>query len=112
MRPSSAARATIAGLVALTALQILWEIVLAPIRPGSAWLALKAVPLALVVPGVARGRRRSAQVLALMLPFYVAEALVRALTEPGRRALVAAVVCAVALATFASLLRWFRKASG
>ncbi|MCC6379526.1 MAG: DUF2069 domain-containing protein [Burkholderiales bacterium] len=112
MRPAPAARATIAGLVTLVALQILWESVLAPLRPGSAWLALKAVPLALLVPGVSRGRRRSAQVLALLLPFYIAEALVRALTEPGRHGIVAAVACVVAAGTFASLLAWFRKASG
>jgi hypothetical protein len=51
-------------------------------------------------------------VLALLLPFYIAEALVRALTEPGRHGIVAAVACVVAAGTFASLLAWFRKASG
>lgn len=102
------ARACVAGLVALAALQLLWETVLAPLRPGSAWLALKALPLMLLVPGVAQGRRRPRQALALLLPFYVAEALVRALSEPGRHAVVAAVACILAIATFAALLAWFR----
>ena len=102
------ARACVAGLVGLAALTFLWETVLAPLRPGSAWLALKALPLVLLGPGFAYGRRKSRQVLALLLPFYVAEALVRALSESGRHALVAAAACIVSVATFAALLAWFR----
>lgn len=111
MTPRGYARATIAGLIALAALEALWEAVLAPLRPGSAWLAIKALPLVLLVPGVARGARKPRQILALLLPFYAAEALVRAITEPGRHAIVAAAACAIAVATFACLLAWFRKAS-
>jgi uncharacterized membrane protein len=106
------ARATVAGLVALAALQFLWETVLAPLPGSGRWLALKALPLALLVPGTARGARKPRQVLALVLPFYAAEALVRAITEPGRHAIVAGTACALAVATFACLLAWFRKASG
>lgn len=102
------ARACVAGLIALAALSLLWESVLAPLRPGSAWLALKALPLVLLVPAVAQGRRKPRQMLALLLPFYAAEALVRALSESGRHAVVAAVACILALATFAALLLWFR----
>lgn len=102
------ARACVAGLIALAALSLLWESVLAPLRPGSAWLALKALPLVLLVPAVAQGRRKPRQMLALLLPFYAAEALVRALSEPGRHAVVAAAACMLATATFAALLLWFR----
>lgn len=108
LRVAGVARATVAGLIALAALEVLWETALAPLRPGSAWLALKALPLVLLVPGVARGRRRSRQILSLVLPLYAAEALVRAITEPGRHALVAAVALALAVATFCALLAWFR----
>jgi uncharacterized membrane protein len=102
------ARSTIAGLVALLVLVVLWETVLAPLRPGSAWLALKALPLALVLPGVASGARRARQWLALLLPFYAAEACVRAVTEHGRHARVAGLAALLAMATFVSLLAWFR----
>ena len=102
------ARVTIAALVALTLLIVLWETVLAPLRPGSAWLALKALPLALVLPGVARGAKRARQWLSLLLPWYGAEASVRAITEHGRHALVAALAAALAAAAFAALLAWFR----
>jgi uncharacterized membrane protein len=44
----------------------------------------------------------------MLLPFYFAEALVRALAESGRQALVAATACAVATTAFVALLAWFR----
>ena len=97
-----------AGLVALVALQVLWETVLAPLPSGHGWLALKALPLALLVPGTARGATRPRQVLALLLPWYVAEGLARAYAEAGRHALVAATAALAAAATFACLLAWFR----
>lgn len=102
------ARWTVLGLAALTLLELLWETVLAPQHASGAWLALKAVPLALVFPGLARGARRSRQWLALLLPLYFAEALTRALSEHGRYAIVAAMAAAIAAATFITLLVWFR----
>ncbi|MCC6194664.1 MAG: DUF2069 domain-containing protein [Burkholderiales bacterium] len=103
----SAARATVAGLVALTLLQALWGAWLAPL-PGARWLALKAVPLAILVPGVARGQRRARQWLALVTPLYFGEALVRALTESGRHGLVAAMAAALCVVTFVAVLAWLR----
>lgn len=105
--PPLPARITVAALVALTLLEALWEIVLAPM-PGARWLAVKALPLAVLVPGVARGARRPRQWLALLVPFYLAEALVRALTEPGRHALVAGAAATVAGVLFVAVLAWFR----
>ena len=108
MSTAGFARATIAGLLALVALEILWEIALAPLRPGAGWLALKALPLVVLLPGTMRGARRPRQWLALLLPFYAAEAIVRAWSESGRHAAVAATVAIVAIATFVALLAWFR----
>ncbi|MFO1324212.1 MAG: DUF2069 domain-containing protein [Burkholderiales bacterium] len=106
--PAFAARVTVAGLVALTLLELLWELLLAPMPGGGRWLALKALPLALLVPGVARGRRRSRQWLSLLLPLYLGEAIGRAATESGRHALVATLAAGIAAVTFAALLAWFR----
>jgi uncharacterized membrane protein len=86
----------------------LWELVLAPLGGHASWLALKAVPIAILLPGAARGARAPRQWLALLLPFYAAEGLVRAFAESGRHALVAATTCAVASVTFIALLAWFR----
>lgn len=102
-----AARVTIASLFALTLLELLWELVLAPI-PGARWLAVKALPLAILLPGVARGGRRPRQWLALLAPWYMAEGIVRAYTEAGRHGLVAGMAAVLALLTFVSVLAWLR----
>jgi uncharacterized membrane protein len=104
---SLAARITVASLLALTLLELLWELVLAPI-PGARWLALKALPLAILVPAVARGTRRARQWVALLAPWYMAEGIVRAYTEPGRHGLVAAMAVVFAVVTMVSVLAWFR----
>jgi uncharacterized membrane protein len=107
--PSWPYRLTFAAVFALTLWLVLWEALLAPLRPGSAWLALKALPLAFLLAGVARGTRRARQWLALLLPFYFAEGLVRALTEHGRHAVCAALAALLAALAFSALLRSFRE---
>ena len=108
LRKVRGARWTIVGLAALVLLELFWETVLAPQPSGGMWLALKAIPLAILFPGVARGERKSRQWLSLLVPLYFAEALTRALSESGRHAVVAAMVAAIAAVTFISLLAWFR----
>jgi uncharacterized membrane protein len=110
-RPPASARLAIAGTLALLLLELLWELALAPLGGHASWLALKALPLAILLPGTARGARVPRQWLALLLPFYAAEALVRASAESGRHALVAATACGVATVTFVALLAWFRGAA-
>lgn len=105
------ARLAVAGTLALLLLELLWELVLAPLGGHASWLALKALPLAVLFPGTARGARVPRQWLALLLPFYGAEALVRATAESGRHALVAAMACGIATLTFVALLAWFRGAA-
>lgn len=107
MKPPVPPRLTVAALAALILLQVLWSVVLAPL-PGARWLAVKALPLAILFPGVARGARKPRQWLALLTPFYFAEALVRALTEPGRHALVAGMAAFVSLVVFVGVLTWLR----
>jgi uncharacterized membrane protein len=107
--PPLVARATIAGLVALCVLEVLWETLLVPARPGGGWLALKALPLALLLPGTMRGARKARQWLVLLVPFYAAEGIVRAWSESGRGAIVAMAATLLAIATFACALAWFRS---
>ena len=108
----ASARVAVAATVALTLLELLWELALAPLTPHGSWLALKALPLAVLLPGLARGARRSRQWLSLLLPFYGAEGLVRAFAERGRHAVVAATAFAIAVAAFVALLRWFAAERG
>ncbi|MEO8302623.1 MAG: DUF2069 domain-containing protein [Betaproteobacteria bacterium] len=113
--PDSAAarwhRLAVACVAALGLLEILWELYLAPVRPGGSWLALKAVPLALVWWPMSRGSQKARQVASLTLPLYVAEGLVRAITEGGRHALVAWMATALAAAAFIAVLLSFRRAA-
>ena len=101
-------RIGIALVAALILVELLWETVLAPLRPGGSWLALKALPLALVWPGIARGRVRSRQLASLLLPFYFAEAIARAVTETGRHGIVAGSAAALSAAAFVVLMLSFR----
>lgn len=107
--PAPLARLTVAGLIALVATQFLWETLLAPLRPGGSWLLLKVVPLAFLIPEVARGARRSRQWLSLLLPFYLAEGVVRGWSESGRHSLVAWFAALLAASTFLALLAWVRS---
>lgn len=87
---------------------LLWETVVAPIRPGGSLLALKCLPLAACVPGLMHDSRRARQWLTLLLPWYFAEALVRALTSEGRASMAAVVAAVLVVVAFAALLASFR----
>ena len=102
------ARVATAALVALALIGLLWELWLAPLRPGGSWLALKIVPLALLIPGAFAGRRRTLQQLTLLLPFHVAEGIVRGITEAGRHAVVAWFAAIVAAIALGAVLAWVR----
>lgn len=101
-------RLVAASTIALLATTLLWETVLAPLRPGGSWLALKALPLLLVLPGVVKVHRRALQWLALLLPFYLGEGIVRGWSESGRHALVAWTAASLAGLTFLAVLAWMR----
>ncbi len=83
--PSPTARrtraVTLAALLALTALCLAWELWLAPLRPGGSWLALKALPLLLALPGVLRYRMATYRTLALFVWLYFVEGVVRATSD-------------------------------
>lgn len=103
---------TVVSLVALMLLCVAWELWLAPLRPGGSWLVLKVLPLMACLFGVLRGRRRTFQVLSLVVWLYVAEGLTRAPSDPSpasARMAMAEVVLALLLfaatATFARLTR-------
>ncbi|MFD1709678.1 DUF2069 domain-containing protein [Ottowia sp. GY511] len=81
----SSARTTraiaVLALLALTALCLAWELWLAPLRPGGSWLALKALPLLLALPGLLRMRMYTYRALALFIWLYFVEGVVRATSD-------------------------------
>ena len=83
MRPVSLQIIASGSLIALIFLCLLWESILAPIKPGGSLLMLKALPLLLPLFGILRGRLYTYQWTSLMVLAYFCEGVVRAWSEPG-----------------------------
>jgi len=98
----------IGSLLALTALCLLWESVLAPLRPGGSWLLLKALPLLLPLFGILRGHVMTYKWTLLLALCYVAEGAVRAWSDapPSRHYALAELLLAWTL--FASCALYVR----
>jgi uncharacterized membrane protein len=75
--PKLPARIAAVAWLALFGLCFVWELWLAPLRAGGSWLWLKALPIALTLPGVLRGNPGSLQMALLTSTLYLMEAAVR-----------------------------------
>jgi uncharacterized membrane protein len=91
----------------LIVLSLAWELVLAPLRPGGSWLALKAVPLLLPLPWMLRGSTYALQVALFIVMLYVFEGATR-LLEPGPGAPLAALELALAAAFLTAAIVYLR----
>jgi uncharacterized membrane protein len=106
---SAAWLGAVASLVALALLCVAWELFLAPVRPGGSWLVLKAVPLLVPLFGVLHGKRYTFQWTTLLVWLYFAEGIVRAYSDAGLSARLAAAEVALSLAYFACAVAWLRS---
>ena len=95
-------------LVLLIALCLLWELWLAPLRPGGSFLALKALPLALPLAGIARGRRYTYQWSSLLILAYLAEGLTRGWSDVGLSRQLALAEVALSAGFFAAAVSYAR----
>jgi uncharacterized membrane protein len=98
----------VACLLALILLCLLWETVVAPIKPGSYWMAAKALPLALAVPGVLAGRRYTLQWSTLLIWLYFTEGAMRAWSDRGASAALALMELSLALIYFVAVVLFLR----
>jgi uncharacterized membrane protein len=71
------------SLVALIALCLLWELKIAPLRPGGSLLVLKALPLLLPLRGVLKGQLYTLQWASMLILLYFMEGVVRAWSDPS-----------------------------
>ncbi|TAM52373.1 MAG: DUF2069 domain-containing protein [Paraburkholderia sp.] len=71
------------ALVTLIVLAVAWERWLAPLRPGGSALVLKALPLACALPGVWRRKLYTLQWASMLVLLYLAEGVVRGMTDAG-----------------------------
>ena len=102
------------SLIALIALSVVWELWLAPLKPGGSLVALKALPLALPLAGILKGKRYTYQWSSMLILAYLAEGVTRAWAEGGASrslAVVEVVLSAVFFAAAVSYARLTRAAA-
>lgn len=100
-----AAAATLGALIVLC---LAWELWLAPLRPGGSWLALKALPLALPLGGILKGRRYTYQWSSMLILAYLAEGVTRAWSERGLSQQLAFIEAALSVLFFAAAVGFVR----
>jgi len=93
--------------LSLIVLALAWEVVVAPLRPGGSWLALKAVPLLLPLPALLRGSAYAMQWALFVVLLYVLEGSVRIL-EAAPAAWLAAVELLLAVTFFVAAIVYLR----
>jgi uncharacterized membrane protein len=117
---SGAATGALLSLIAMVVLALAWELWLAPLRPGGSALALKALPLLFALRGTFQRNVYTLQWACMLVLLYLAEGIVRGMTDGGlsaklgwMEALLATVffVCALAyVAPFKRAARARKKA--
>ena len=81
-RPINLTRQLAAGsLLGLIVLGLLWELWLAPIRPGGSLLALKVLPLCIPLAGILKNKLYTYRWVSLMVWLYFTEGVVRAWSD-------------------------------
>jgi uncharacterized membrane protein len=104
----------LASLLALIALSVAWELWLAPLRPGGSALALKALPLLLALRGTIRRSVYTLQWASMLVLLYLAEGIVRGMTDGGLSARLGWLEALLSLAYFACALGYvapFKRAA-
>ncbi len=105
---------SIVSLLALIVLSVAWELWLAPLRPGGSWLVLKALLLLLPLRGVLRGDLYTLQWSSMFILLFLAEGVVRGMSDTGLSATLAWIETALsAVFFFATIfyLRPFKRAA-
>ena len=98
----------IAALTALIALTLGWELVLAPLRPGGSWLALKALPLVFALRGTIAGDTYTYRWALMLVLAYFAEGCVRFYSDRAPSSIYALAEATLALAFFATAIAYIR----
>jgi uncharacterized membrane protein len=95
-------------LYALLLLCLVWELWLAPLRPGGSWLVLKVLPLLWIAPGITRGRMYIYRASTMLILAYFTEGVVRAWSDGGMSANLAAAEIVLSVVFFGAAIAWVR----
>ena len=101
-------RSIVVLFIALMLHSLAWELWWAPLRPGGSWLALKALPLALALPGLVRGHSRTYRWWSMLILAYVCEAAVRMLSDRDGGAQLALIELGLSGLAFCLVLQYMR----
>jgi uncharacterized membrane protein len=91
----------------LIALCILWEAVLAPIKPGGSWVVIKALPLLFALKGIWQARNYTMQWASMLVMLYFIEGVVR-LNDKGLSAVMAGLEIILSLIAYFALLAYLK----
>lgn len=94
------------SLIALIFLCLLWELWLAPLKPGGSWMAAKAFLLLFPLFGILKGKRYTYQWSSMLALLYLMEGVVRAMTDKGFSQTLAILEVILSLALFISLVAY------
>lgn len=100
-----------ASLVALIFLCLAWELWLAPLRPDGSWLVLKVLPLLGPLMGILKGRRYTYQWAPMLILAYFSEGVVRAWSDAGMSAWLAAAEAGLSTVFFFVAISYARLAA-
>ena len=95
----------VGSLLGLIILGLAWELVLAPLRPGGSWIALKVLPLCVPLAGLLKNRMYTYRWVTLLVWLYFTEGVVRAYSDkaPGNYLAMMEVVLCLMLFTACAL---------
>jgi len=99
----------VGSLLGLIVLCLVWELWLAPLRPGGSWLVLKALPLTLPLAGLLKNRMYTYRWVSLLVWLYFTEGVVRATSDRGPGvplAIIEVLLCLVLFTACAAHVRW------
>jgi uncharacterized membrane protein len=100
-----------ASLIALIALCVAWELLLAPLRPGGSWLVLKVLPLLAPLFGILHGKRYTYQWATMLALIYLAEGLTRGWSDKGLSQMLAWLEVALACIFFFAAIAYTRQSA-
>lgn len=95
-------------LYTLLLLCLVWELWLAPLRPGGSWLVLKVLPLLWIAPGITRGRIYTYRASTMLILAYFTEGVVRAWSDNGLSLPFAVAEIVLSVVFFVAAIAWVR----
>lgn len=102
-------RLIVSSFFSLILVLILWELYLAPLKPGGSWLVLKILPLLCAAKGIVKRDNYTMQWASMLVLLYFTEGVVRAFSDIGLLSRILALTeLGLSLFLFCALLSYLR----